>query len=79
MRRGLLRGGSERVRIGTPCRDPFGKPEEVETYDLSAAVTVQWLADGDHSLAPRKRSGYTAEAHLNDALDATAAFFTNAC
>ena len=55
-------------------RDPFGKPDEVATYDLSPAIRVEWLPDGDHSLVPRKRSGLTAEQNLATALDAAAAF-----
>lgn len=53
-------------------RDPFGTRAEVEGYALSSAITVQWFADGDHSLAPRKRSGHTAEAHLAAAIAAAA-------
>jgi uncharacterized protein len=57
-------------------RDPFGTREQVESYTLSPAITVQWLADGDHSLAPRKRSGHTAEQHLTTAIAAAAQFAT---
>lgn len=59
-------------------RDPFGTPPEVATYALSPAITVQWFADGDHSLAPRKRSGMTAEAHHRDAVRAAAEFIAAA-
>jgi predicted alpha/beta-hydrolase family hydrolase len=55
-------------------RDPFGTRPEVETYALSPAITVQWLADGDHSLAPRRSSGHTAAEHLATAIAAAAAF-----
>ncbi|MCA8953094.1 MAG: dienelactone hydrolase family protein [Planctomycetes bacterium] len=55
-------------------RDPFGVPDEVDSYDLSPAITVEWLPDGDHSLAPRKRSGHSAEGHLAHAIAAAAAF-----
>lgn len=55
-------------------RDPFGTPEEVATYPLADAVAVTWLADGDHSLKPRKRSGFTYEANLARAADAAATF-----
>ncbi|MCA8966761.1 MAG: alpha/beta fold hydrolase [Planctomycetes bacterium] len=56
------------------ARDPFGTRAEVDAYPLSAAITVRWFADGDHSLAPRKRSGHSAEAHLAAAIAAAAAF-----
>ncbi len=40
-------------------RDPFGKPEEVQDYDLASNIDIFWSQDGDHSLVPRKRSGFT--------------------
>ena len=50
-------------------RDPFGKPEEVETYDLSSRIRVEWLEDGDHSFKPRKKSGRTEAQNIGEALD----------
>ncbi len=50
-------------------RDPFGKMEEVETYNLSSSIQIEWLPDGDHSLKPRKRSGHTEEENLNRVCD----------
>lgn len=50
-------------------RDPFGTAEEVGAYQLSPAIELLWLEDGDHSLAPRKRSGHTKQGHLETALD----------
>lgn len=55
-------------------RDPFGTRDEVAAYDLAPAITVQWFADGDHSLAPRRRSGHTPEGHLAAAIAATVQF-----
>lgn len=55
-------------------RDSFGKPDEVAGYELSEHVQVEWLPDGDHSLAPRKRSGHTVEANLSRAFSAAAEF-----
>jgi predicted alpha/beta-hydrolase family hydrolase len=46
-------------------RDPFGRPDEVAGYRLSPAIRLAWIADGDHSLAPRKASGRTWEANLD--------------
>ncbi|HUP45932.1 MAG TPA: alpha/beta family hydrolase [Thermoanaerobaculia bacterium] len=66
--------------IATPAlilqgtRDPFGTPEEVATYGLAPNVTVAWLPDGDHSLAPRKASGLTEAANLATAVERIAAF-----
>lgn len=55
-------------------RDPFGGPSEVAGYDLAPAIAVHWATDGDHDLAPRKRSGATLEGNLADAVDAIVAF-----
>jgi predicted alpha/beta-hydrolase family hydrolase len=38
-------------------RDSFGRRDDVETYPLSAAITVQWLTAGDHSFKPTRSSG----------------------
>ena len=40
-------------------RDPFGTPEDVARYELSSAIGVEWLEDGDHSFKPRASSGVT--------------------
>ena len=45
-------------------RDTFGSREEVDGYELSASINLHWLADGDHSFKPRKRSGYTEADNL---------------
>jgi predicted alpha/beta-hydrolase family hydrolase len=62
-------GNPEKLRIAhlvdlkTPTlivqgtRDPFGTEEEVSRYPLSPAVTLHWIEDGDHNLAPRKSTG----------------------
>ena len=49
-------------------RDPFGKPSEVESYGLSSTIVVKWLPDGDHSLKPRKKSGFTHQNNINQAI-----------
>jgi predicted alpha/beta-hydrolase family hydrolase len=46
-------------------RDPFGTREEVAAYELSRAIKVLWLEDGDHDLRPRKSvSGFSMADHL---------------
>ncbi|PJE30648.1 Alpha/beta hydrolase family protein [Pseudooceanicola marinus] len=46
-------------------RDPFGTAQEVAGYDLSDAIDLHWLDDGDHDLKPRKReTGRTLDDHL---------------
>ena len=54
-------------------RDPFGTREEVAGYDLSRAIALHWLDDGDHDLKPRKReTGLTLDDHLSSTADAIA-------
>jgi uncharacterized protein len=55
-------------------RDAFGARDEVAAYELSAAIELVWLDDGDHSFKPRARSGRTLEQNLTVAADAIAAF-----
>ncbi len=55
-------------------RDPFGKPNEVERYNLSPAIRGAWLEDGDHSFKPRKASGFTLDQHLETAIKEIALF-----
>ena len=55
-------------------RDPFGTQSEVDSYSLSDQVEMLWLEDGDHSLTPRKKSGFTYEQHIAMALDHAASF-----
>jgi predicted alpha/beta-hydrolase family hydrolase len=49
-------------------RDPFGTQEEVAEYQLSVAVQVAWVADGDHSFNPRKTSGRMEQENWETAL-----------
>lgn len=72
-------GRPERLRVAhlaglrTPAlivqgtRDALGRPEEIEAYDLSPAIRLHFLEDGDHSFKPRVRSGRTLEQHLHEA------------
>ena len=55
-------------------RDPFGNRDDVAGYHLSPAITVHWIADGDHSFRPRKRSGRTLEQNTAEAVRQTVAF-----
>ena len=61
---------SHLLRLGTPAlivqgtRDPFGTPEEIAGYGLPRSIRVAFLEDGDHSFAPRARSGRTPEQNL---------------
>lgn len=55
-------------------RDPFGTPDDVAGYDLSPAIRVLWLEDGDHSFKPRASSGHKEKEHLAAAVAAVAGF-----
>ena len=55
-------------------RDPFGNRDEVASYQMSAAITVHWIGDGDHGFKPRKRSGRTLEQNVAEAVRQTATF-----
>lgn len=80
------RGRPERVRTAhlerlvTPTlicqgtRDPLGNLEDVESYELSDSIRVEWLPDGDHDLVPRKRSGHTRAANWDAAASAIVRF-----
>lgn len=55
-------------------RDPFGRPEEVGQYELSAAIRIEWVEDGDHSFKPRARSGRTEAENIGTAIARVAEF-----
>ena len=50
-------------------RDPFGKPGEVDGYNLSTEVTVNWLESGDHDFKPLKRSGLSQQDLISTAVE----------
>jgi predicted alpha/beta-hydrolase family hydrolase len=53
-------------------RDPFGTREEVAGYNLSPAISIHWLEDGDHDFRPRKTSGLSSRDNMNSAMDKVA-------
>jgi predicted alpha/beta-hydrolase family hydrolase len=55
-------------------RDALGSRAEVAGYDLSSAIRVVWLEDGDHSFKPRVASGHTEKEHLATAVAAVEHF-----
>jgi predicted alpha/beta-hydrolase family hydrolase len=58
-------------------RDLFGKQEEVTSYQLSPAIRVAWLEDGDHSFKPRQASGRTEQQNWEAALGEIVTFVTS--
>jgi hypothetical protein len=55
-------------------RDAFGSREEVAGYELSPAIRLVYLADGDHSFKPRKASGRSYQENLAQAVQEIAKF-----
>jgi predicted alpha/beta-hydrolase family hydrolase len=53
-------------------RDPFGTREEIAAYQLSPAITFQWLEDGDHDFRPRKTSGRSFKQNMAEAAEQVA-------
>lgn len=57
-------------------RDALGCIDEVAGYDLSEAVVLHWLDDGDHDLKPRVKSGFTHQQHKHTAATSACQFIT---
>lgn len=55
-------------------RDSMGNKEAVGGYHLSDRISIEWLADGNHDLVPRKASGLSAEDNWDRAISAIEAF-----
>lgn len=55
-------------------RDEFGRREEIGAYLLSPSIRIEFLEDGDHSFAPRRRSGRTPEQNLARAVELVGRF-----
>jgi predicted alpha/beta-hydrolase family hydrolase len=55
-------------------RDRFGNSQEVPDYELSKNIRIVWIADGDHSFKPSKRSGRTERQNLEQVVSHMSAF-----
>jgi predicted alpha/beta-hydrolase family hydrolase len=69
-----LKGLKTPTLIVQGSRDALGNQSDVEGYELSTAISLRWLEDGDHDFKPRVRSGFTQQQHLQAAADAIAEF-----
>jgi predicted alpha/beta-hydrolase family hydrolase len=58
-------------------RDTLGDRSEVGSYTLSSRIQLAWSEDGDHSFAPRKKSGRTTAQAMQEAIDHVAAFMAS--
>ncbi|UAL42546.1 dienelactone hydrolase [Shewanella inventionis] len=58
-------------------RDKFGGLEQVPTWALTDKTQLCWISDGDHSLQPRKSSGYTLVGNMQLAVSCIRQFITS--
>lgn len=58
-------------------RDTFGTREELKSMLMPKQPEYVWLNDGDHSLKPRKKSGFTEQQNREAAALAAVEFMTN--
>ena len=57
-------------------RDTMGTRDDVSGYTLSKAIDLLWIEDGDHSLKPRKKSGFSADEALDAAVNGAVTFLS---
>ncbi|MEY8251793.1 MAG: alpha/beta family hydrolase, partial [Colwellia sp.] len=50
-------------------RDTLGNKAEIISYQLAEHCQCVFLEDGDHSLKPRVKSGFTHQAHMQRAVE----------
>jgi predicted alpha/beta-hydrolase family hydrolase len=55
-------------------RDTLGSEIEICTYEISNLCKYVFLTDGDHSLKPRVKSGFTHQQHMESAVQAIVNF-----
>ncbi len=60
-------------------RDSLGSQPEIAGYDVSDFCQYAFLADGDHSLKPRVKSGFTHLQHLQSAVEHIVTFIKKTC
>ncbi|QUM75585.1 alpha/beta hydrolase [Moritella sp. 24] len=66
------------VFIAQGDRDKLGTKEEVASYGLPDVIEWLWLADGDHDLKPRVKSGFKHATHIQTTIDHMAKFIKQA-
>jgi len=55
-------------------RDTLGSLVEIMDYEVSGMCKTLFLTDGDHSLKPRVKSGFTQQQHMENAVHEIATF-----
>lgn len=58
-------------------RDSLGNKTEIMSYNLPQLCQCVFLEDGDHSLKPRVKSGFTYDVHLQQAVKEIVKFIDN--
>lgn len=62
------------VMVLQGTRDTMGDKSLVENLSLPERLQIRWFEDGDHSLKPRKRSGYDYADYLDTAAELCVCF-----
>lgn len=77
LRTAHLAGLKTPTLITQGTQDKLGTKAEVAGYDLSPAIDIVWLEDGDHDLKPRKSvSGFSEADHLRSFAEAVRSWTT---
>jgi len=63
-----LQKATKPIMIVQGERDTLGSKDEIIEYTLSNLCQCVFLADGDHSLKPRVKSGFTHAQHMKNAV-----------
>jgi uncharacterized protein len=58
-------------------RDQTGSKDIVKTYPLSSSIKVSWIADGNHDLKPRVKTGLSQADNLEKAFNEIVKFIRN--
>jgi hypothetical protein len=74
-----LQRNQKRLLIVQGERDALGNKDEISHYDLSTLCQVLFLPDGDHSLKPRVKSGFTHQQHIETTIQAIVRFIDENC
>ncbi|MEI6893121.1 MAG: alpha/beta family hydrolase [Colwellia sp.] len=69
-----LLGANKPVLIIQGDRDTLGNKAEIISYQLPDHCQCTFLEDGDHSLKPRVKSGFTQQGHRQRAVDEIVTF-----
>ena len=71
-----LQNTTQPILIVQGDRDALGDQQEISTYDFSEKCQMVFLADGDHNLKPRVKSGFTHQQHLRSTANEILSFIS---